>query len=419
MPRPWHGALSAVASRHVGAIACDLGNRILDEAFRDTSPFDDWSFATGHAGVALAFEWLDRCYPSEGWDVAAKTQLTAAVRCIERMEPQSMPAGLFGGITGVAHVASLMSREGFRYQRLIRDIHVFADAYTGRFITFIWNQAETAAAYYDLISGVVGIGVYGIGASRIPVKNRLIGECLSYLIGARKNDLRSRYLISPLLIASPAMMDAFPNGYVDMGMAHGLAGVLAFASLCQIQGYSYPGLHDFIAEVAEIVSLGSDVADDASWPAAVDLLGQALPARTAWCYGAPGLTRALRFAGDALKDRRMRRAAREHFEAAAQQPKAKTNLTSPTFCHGYAGVLQCALRFANESPKGFDIKVVNTLLEELLSYYDRACPLGFRELGSEIQAGAGFLEGAAGVILVLLAASASVEPTWDRLVLLS
>jgi len=108
-------------------------------------------------------------------------------------------------------------------------------------------------------------------------------------------------------------------------------------------------------------------------------------------------------------------------EAVFRRPRETRRIDSATFCHGVAGLLEIALRFAHDTGQSMFIEESHALVRQLLDNYRPESLLGFRNLefaDNEIDQ-PGLLDGSAGVALVLLAASTSVEPAWDRLFLLS
>jgi hypothetical protein len=76
--------------------------------------------------------------------------------------------------------------------------------------------------------------------------------------------------------------------------------------------------------------------------------GQRGPGRPSWCYGTPGIARALQLAGIATTDP-ARQAAAEHALAASLAPGRLATLTSPGLCHGLAGAYQAAARAAADA----------------------------------------------------------------------
>jgi hypothetical protein len=104
-----------------------------------------------------------------------------------------------------------------------------------------------------------------------------------------------------------------------------------------------------------------------------------------------------------------------------RRPVAARRIDSPTFCHGIAGLLAIALRFASDTGSSIFIEQSHTLVKQILDSYEPESLLGFRnlEIANHEMDQPGLLDGSPGVALVLLAAATNVEPTWDRLFLLS
>jgi hypothetical protein len=145
------------------------------------------------------------------------------------------------------------------------------------------------------------------------------------------------------------------------------------------------------------------------------------PSRAAWCYGSPGLARALWLAGEALGKSSYQEMAVASMEAVYRRPLNVRGINSPTFCHGLAGLLQITLRFAHDTGLKVFREAAASLVEELLSLYDNSALLGFRSVGGGGRSidRPGLLDGAAGVVMTLLAASTEILPTWDRMFLLA
>jgi hypothetical protein len=228
-----------------------------------------------------------------------------------------------------------------------------------------------------------------------------------------------------------------PEGYLDCGLAHGIPGPLMALSLALSAGVEVPGAREAIVRLADwILGHRRDDAWGMSWPPAipltVDAAGRAqpvppglalgnTPARSAWCYGPPGIARALWRAGAATGEARLQDAALEAMRATLRRPDAERRLDSATFCHGVAGYLACVLRFAHETELPELVSEVRALTRRLVDMREEGAALGYRavEMFDARVDQPGLVDGAAGVAAVLLSAAAPVEPTWDRAFLLS
>ena len=142
--------------------------------------------------------------------------------------------------------------------------------------------------------------------------------------------------------------------------------------------------------------------------------------RAAWCYGSPGVARALWLSGVAMRDAELRDLAVDAMAAVYRRPVSERHIDSPTFCHGIAGLLQVTLRFAQDTGLPLFHGAAPQLFRQLLAAYDPERPLGFATLEPQDRwvDQPGLLDGAPGVALTLLAAATEVEPSWDRLFLL-
>lgn len=218
--------------------------------------------------------------------------------------------------------------------------------------------------------------------------------------------------------------ELYPQGYTDLGLAHGVPGPLAALAIAQRSGIDRPGLREAICRlVSWVYDHRSDDKWGPNWPMGVgkDSTKDLNPTRPAWCYGTPGIATALWHAADALQDEELRLFSVRAMEGVATRSELSQNLPSPIICHGIAGVLQTLLRFLEREQSADLVRGSNELARRLVDQYDPHAPLGFRDFEGEQRIDSpSLLEGATGVALVMLsAASIDVEPAWDRMFLLA
>ena len=260
-------------------------------------------------------------------------------------------------------------------------------------------------------------------------------HCLVQL--SREDEGLPRWHSPPSVLRGDDLMQReFPNGNLNCGLAHGIPGPLGALALALCAGIRCEGLEEGIDRLAGwLITHRFDDQWGINWPTAVGLLppsstgGRVAPAEASpsgpchagWCYGSPGISRALYFAGVALQKSEYREFATRAIECVLQRPVAARRIELPTFCHGVAGLLQVVLRFAADTPSPMLEAGAVTLLEQLLSLYEPESLVGFRSMELERKRvdQPGLLDGAPGVALVLLAAATDAEPSWDHLFLLS
>ncbi len=234
---------------------------------------------------------------------------------------------------------------------------------------------------YDLISGLVGFGVYALERKDLGLAATIV-EMLAARAVPRDGGIA--WHTAPGLLPDEQRAVA-PDGYWNLGLAHGMAGVVALLARC-----AAVGVEGSAALLERAVAYLAPKGRYAGW-----LPGDYSP-RLAWCYGDLGVALALcsvpatREAGQALA----RDCAARSFEAA--------RITDAGVCHGAAGVAHLLARMANATGDAVLADASGAWLERALVLPVEPGPM---------------LVGATGVALVLHAAISESEPAWDRLLL--
>lgn len=403
--------------------------------------FTHWSpasIAQGNAGLGLLWAYLDSCFPDQGWDTVGKTHLEIAVRSAE--QGPSLGIGMFSGLSGLAFAGWQLSREGVRYRRLLAALDRVIASDTLAMTERVRASNELSVGDFDVISGLSGIGAYLLCRRGEPAIEFALANTVDALTALVTRDESPPPWHTPAhLLYDDIARQSYPHGNLNCGLAHGVPGVLAFLSLVRLSDLPFERLDEAIRTSADwLVANRLDDEWGVNWPTAVHLeamqtaAGPRLrqgdssvvpggPSRTAWCYGSPGVARALWLAGHALDRSDYRDLAISAMEAVFGRPIPARMIDSPTFCHGVAGLLAISLRFASETRLPMFVEESQKLCLQLLDAFRSDSLLGFRniEFRNNQTDQPGLLDGAAGVAIVLLVASTGVEHTWDRVFLLA
>jgi class I lanthipeptide synthase len=380
----------------------------------------DPSLGKGQAGLALLYTWLARTRRMPQADVLARQCLDQA---IEALSTQAMNASLYGGFTGVAWAAELVDR------LLDPDAEDRSEAVDDALLRLL-SRADRWSAPYDLVVGLTGLGVYALQRHPRPVAIECLRRVVERLHECAQHDEHGLYWWTPPAeILDQESRKQYPSGRADLGVAHGMAGAVALLGCVCGAGVEQATARPLL-EGAVSWLLAHSVPAEAgpTFPVWVAPAFQPLPARCAWCYGDPGIAAALLLAARGAGDAGWERAAVALACRAAERPASETGVVNANFCHGAAGLAHLYNRMYQATGEPKLGRAALYWLERTLGFYRLARDAGDswvqgnwdpgrRELWT--WTGIELVEGAAGVALVLLAAATSVEPTWDRMFLVS
>ena len=334
---------------------------------------------------------------------------------MSRMEADTVGDALHGGIAGAAWLAAhIDGASGTADDSEYEEVDAVLLAICRR----------RPERFYDVISGWVGFGVYFL--ERLPAPAACeglheIARTLRHLV-QRTDGGMTWYTPAHAL---PGWQRAlFPEGYHNIGLAHGVAGIVAFLAEVQlVAGDSY-GTQDMLDGAAHwLLAQRLEGGGYASWKVPNQTPTRA---RLAWCYGELGVSAALLSAGRALRDGEMTKRALAIASDAAQR-RTGTNVRDAGLCHGAAGNAHIFNRLHQAT--GDDL-----FLEAACHWFNVALSMriaekgiaGYRTWGQGPEGSIladpwrddpAFLTGAAGIALAMLAAITPIEPKWDRLLL--
>jgi lantibiotic biosynthesis protein len=360
----------------------------------DAAGNPDASLASGAAGLAVCCGQLARTRSDRQ---AADAALACLEEAVDVLATQPLTSSLYSGFTGIAWavelVDQLLGAEG-------EDRNGDIDA---ALASLLRRYPEHAP--YDLIDGLTGLGVYAL--VRWPRTGALtcVLAVVEQLARRARQDRDGVYWWTPSRPGLP--LQPYRPGGVDLGVAHGIAGVIPFLARVHRLGLAGPTVRPLLD--GAVRWLLAHLVDTVSGPTVPYFVAGGVepgPARSAWCYGDPGVAAALLLAARDAGEPAWAAAATGLAVRAAARPPDQTGVVDAGLCHGSAGLAHLFNRMYQLTAEPALADAARFWIEQTL------------ELGSACH-GTGLLEGSGGVALALEAASTTTEPVWDQMLLVS
>ncbi|MET8763297.1 lanthionine synthetase C family protein [Lentzea sp. NPDC004782] len=390
-------------------------------------PHTRTGLADGRPGLALLFASLSRANGELRADAHAWLRASASA------PPDCAGRGLYSGVASIGIAAATAAVDERDYRRLLRsaDSRV-RDIVLGLVDTDLRRTDEQAlgspSELHDVISGTSGLGRYLLCRLLADDRNeKALRRVLTQLV-ALTRDVRVHGAVVPgWWTAEPVRGHEFTYGHFNLGMAHGIAGPLAMLSLALLREVRVAGHEEAVSRIASwLESRCLRDSHGPHWPGVVSHeeevsggLRERPATRNSWCYGTPGIARAVQLAGMALGEPRWQRLAVEAALAAARRPGSAEQLAGPGLCHGAAGWLHCTALITADSGDAELTELIPSLVDGVLAHADASRTFVF---GGGSADPPGFLDGAAGAVLALWhvrhPASLEGEPQWDAALLL-
>jgi lantibiotic modifying enzyme len=414
------GAIAERAKRAVRDIASDLAKLAGLPTVRSAdggSSIEDASLACGGAGLAVFYAYMDRVGRGSRYRRASLDLLEHAA---DEVASVTMNPSLYGGFTGVAWaMAHLEGRvSGLAESFSTREL----DAALRRFVRRRGWKRD-----YDLVSGLVGLGVYGLERLPAPAAVSIIEGVIDRLeeTAERRPDGITWHTAPELL--PPAQRKRTPHGHYNLGLAHGVPGAIAFFGAAWVAGVRRRKARELLdGAVAWLLHQTSKDPTGSRFPAWLARGRPREDCRSAWCYGDPGVAAALMCAAQSVGESAWEREALKIAYGAVARPPDETGIVNAGLCHGAAGLGHVFNRMYQATGDAELARAARYWFRRALAMRRKGRGFGgFSALSGRADGtyywedDPGILMGSAGIALALLAATTSTEPEWDRMLLLS
>lgn len=384
--------------------------------------FRDASLAGGSAGLAVFYRYLNRSGlgRADSRDRSRSVAIHFLQEAADAVAAVTMDSSLYSGFTGVAWAAAHLekrpeSRGDWEGTEAI-------DEALEQFVSRRGWQRD-----YDLVSGLVGLGVYALERLPAPVAVRCLEGVIDRLEETAEDRTAGITWHTAARLLPPHQRDEYPHGFDNLGLAHGVPGVIALLGAAWAAGVKRRKARRLLdGAVAWLLRQRLADSPGALFPAwrapGVERKG----CRSAWCYGDPGVAAALLSAARSVGEPAWEREALEIARGAANRPPDQAGVVDAGLCHGAAGLGHLFNRMYQATGDPTLARAARFWLERTLpmrrtgrgiaGFSTRmARPNGKKYWKDE----PGILTGAAGIALALLAATTSIVPEWDRMLLLS
>lgn len=378
---------------------------------RQAAPIWDNVLSGGRAGQSLLHAYLALDGAGESY---ADTALRFLDQAAEGAAALTMSTSLYLGFPGIAwvnsHLAGRLFIEEEDGNREVDDLLLHALSSTA------WK------GQYDLFNGLVGVGAYALERLTRPSGVRCLEAVVAELDRRAEHDVDGATFFSPVDTLDSKYQSQFPRGTYILGMAQGIPGVIALLGASCAAGIARNRARPLLAATVSWL-LAREQPPESEYRFAHFYLPGFEPyrSRLAWCFGDLGIAASLLVAARGADEPAWEVEARRIARAAAGRTVASSGVPDADLCHGAAGVGHVFNRLYQATGEADLGQAASFWLNHALELRRPGVGIaGFRMAspGGWVDE-PGFLGGATGIGLALLAAVSDVDPAWDQLLLLS
>jgi hypothetical protein len=371
---------------------------VVVEVLREVDAGDNPDLLSGWAGLAVLHGYASRAGLAPEDTGETNDHLDHA---LELLGAESINPWL-GGVAGVAWAAAHLER-----QKMV-------PAVRGRFAQIDRSLEELlsdpAELAFEHLYGCSGLIVYALERYPAAASVRLLRLIVARLARSAVRDSSGHAWFTPPDQLHEDELKVTPGGCYNLGVAHGVPGVIgALGALCLTLGAPQSAVRLLGPAVewllAHQLPAGSPGRYGRAWAPGLP----PVPTRSGWCYGDPGIARALMLAGEGARRDDWKREALAIARAAIARAPRDGRVEDPFLCHGGSGLGQIFSRFYRATGLVEFARAAKYWMTQSLE----------RRRSGQGGTKPGLLDGSAGAALALLAAIAPVPPDWDRCLLLS
>jgi lantibiotic modifying enzyme len=367
----------------------------------------------GSAGAALFFASLGLAQPETG-ERFLDNALDFLGHSIDTMSKAGMRSpGLYSGFTGIAWTTE-------RFRALVpqeEDPNSGIDEALA-----VYLSQKPWRADYDLISGLVGYGLYALERKNASLLETVIDR----LSETAEVTLEGVTWYTEGHLLHPSQKPMYPDGYYNLGLAHGVPAVIALLGQACAEGIAVEKARPLLDGAVQWLLSKKNPQENGCHFATVLQKGvtggEGPSTRVSWCYGDLGVSVALLWAARSVDEPSWEQEVLDLARHVARRPLARGGAMDAALCHGSAGNAHLFNRLYQATRDPLFLNAARDWFASALEFRQPDKGVGgFQAWRNDDgwQDIAGLLEGAAGIGLALIAAVSSERPDWDRMLMVS
>ncbi|MFF3731455.1 lanthionine synthetase C family protein [Streptomyces sp. NPDC002476] len=367
------------------------------------------SLGSGFPGISLLFS--SRIERDPGSAAFTHKYLAESLTALHRTDRVK---GLYNDVSSLAFATWIAHRATGGYVQAVEKLDTHVRYVSESMLSMVGGGPCQSFQDFDVLSGLTGIGRYLL-MRQDDMREELEG-ILAALVRMASDVEHGGSRVPGYWSLVPPTADpdrALPfgaDGHLNLGLAHGIAGPLALLSLSCSAGIVVDGQRGAMERLVGLLDHWS-LQDERGvfWPGWVSFdewrAGEVGPwrrKRPSWCYGSPGVSRALQLAGRALDRPDWWDLAIRSVASQLSVPPSDWVVHDASACHGWAGALHLLQFFEEDCPQVS--QVLDDIVVRIVESFDADSAFGLRFSveGSDGKADfPGFLDGVTGVGLAL------------------
>jgi lantibiotic modifying enzyme len=387
--------------------AIELIRYVADELEKQML-FQDTSLHVGQAGFSIFWEYYHRYSKNGIYQIRSQSAINSALASITN---KPLPFTFCNGVTGILWTYSHLEEMGavkLNLDEIISDdVEDFIIA---------WSKSRLTFEDYDYLHGS-------------------LGACL-YLLNRINKDNAKKALEESINLLNE-IAHVFPEGITwkwtdpitgmdgyNLGLSHGMPSIIILLSRILQAGVAPKVTYNLLKKSIEWVLDKKNETNFSCFPTAINETDNQY-SRLGWCYGDLGIAMSFIQAGlNANNDTWIKEGTNIALHSSHRRNLDQNGVRDAGLCHGSAGIAHIYNRLFHYTGETELKSSSEYWFEKTFSFFDSINNLKAYRINPDTKEGYwdeeyGILEGLAGIGLALISGISTVEPRWDRSLLLS